>query len=189
MGKTKMSILLNYLRGPIRNSVGIKVIVVFLIISSWITYMTFKVQAKAGGSLVTDGGLIARRDQGDGKSIFDKIDKESIRKNLGRSTWTLLHTMAARLPDEMGNDDEDNKIVREDVEQFVKLLSKLYPCGECAEHFRGHLKERPIRVGGKEDFKQWLCEIHNDVNKMLEKDLFDCKELDTRWTCGCKDEV
>ena len=36
----------------------------------------------------------------------------------------------------------------------------------------------------------WCCELHNEVNVILEKPLFPCNEksLDDRWANGCVDD-
>lgn len=54
---------------------------------------------------------------------YDKDD-------LGRSTWGLLHTMAASYPDE-----PTTKQVSE-ITSFIGLLSRFYPCEFCAKDFR-----------------------------------------------------
>lgn len=36
------------------------------------------------------------------------------------------------------------------------------------------------------DFNDWLCQVHNIVNRKLGKDEFDCGQLLERWSdCGC----
>ena len=49
---------------------------------------------------------------------------------LGRSTWSLLHTMAAYYPDKPS---ERQKL---EMSEFIKLFSKFYPCEYCAKDFR-----------------------------------------------------
>ncbi|KAG5636576.1 hypothetical protein H0H81_007584 [Sphagnurus paluster] len=34
----------------------------------------------------------------------------------------------------------------------------------------------------------WLCSLHNEVNKRLNKPIFDCAHLDAEYDCGCGDE-
>lgn len=52
------------------------------------------------------------------------------RQELGRATWTLLHKMAAMYPKEP---TEANK---RDAAAFFDAFSQMYPCDECAGHFR-----------------------------------------------------
>lgn len=46
---------------------------------------------------------------------------------LGKSTWNLLHTMAAVYPE---NPTEAQK---KDIKKFFNVLSRTYPCDICAE--------------------------------------------------------
>ena len=78
------------------------------------------------------------------------------REDLGRSTWLLLHTLAAQYP------ERPSKQQRKDVAALVSALftltaqgqalhifrllkwhapqvdtlTRIYPCGECAQHFQ-----------------------------------------------------
>lgn len=88
------------------------------------------------------------------------------------------------------------------------LLSRLYPCGECAAHFQDLLKEFPPQVrdrrrlchlrhsradpllaspqtSSRKSASLWLCHLHNLVNTRLMKPQFDCSTLDATYDCGC----
>jgi FAD-linked sulfhydryl oxidase len=54
------------------------------------------------------------------------LDKD----NLGRHTWSFLHTMAAYYPDEPSGKQQ------KEMSLFMKLFSKYYPCDHCARDFR-----------------------------------------------------
>jgi hypothetical protein len=56
---------------------------------------------------------------------------------LGRSTWTLLHTMAAWYP------DEPSKAEQTSMKRFFSALGRFYPCPWCATDFRANLEEKP----------------------------------------------
>lgn len=51
------------------------------------------------------------------------LDKDE----LGRSTWGLLHTMAATYP------DSPTPAQSEDMASFFGILSRSYPCDVCAK--------------------------------------------------------
>lgn len=53
---------------------------------------------------------------------------------LGRATWTFLHTLAAQYP------DKPSKQQQKDVKALVDCLTRIYPCGDCAAHFREMVK-------------------------------------------------
>ncbi|KAK5995783.1 FAD-linked sulfhydryl oxidase ALR [Cladobotryum mycophilum] len=102
-------------------------------------------------------------------------------EQLGRSTWTLLHSIAATYP------EQPSRTQQSDLLSFVGLFSKLYPCWVCAEDFQGHLAKDKPPVASRAEFSQWLCRAHNDVNKKLGKPVFDCSRWDERWRTGWKD--
>ncbi|KAI5859897.1 thiamine diphosphate-binding protein [Durotheca rogersii] len=87
---------------------------------------------------------------------------------LGRSTWTLLHSIAATYP------EAPNAAQQSDLDSFMRAFSRLYPCWVCAEDFQRYMAKEPIRLGSRDEFGKWLCEAHNAVNVKLGKDTFDC---------------
>lgn len=100
---------------------------------------------------------------------------------LGRSSWTLLHTIAATYP------DTPSRTQQADMLRFVDLFAKLYPCWVCADDFQAYMARRVPKVASRDDFGQWLCGAHNDVNRKLGKEVFDCSRWLERWKTGPKD--
>lgn len=101
-------------------------------------------------------------------------------ETLGRSSWTLLHSMAATYPISPSRAQQD------DVVGFVRLFSRLYPCWVCADDFQTYIRNDPVRAGSRGEFGTWLCNAHNDVNKKLGKPVFDCSKWEERWRTGWK---
>lgn len=99
----------------------------------------------------------------------------------GRATWTFLHSMAAYYP------DEPDTATRDSARRFVSDFAVLYPCGYCAEHMRGYVAERPPAVESGKALSQWMCEMHNDVNRRTGKPQFDCSRVLERWRYGPAD--
>lgn len=102
-------------------------------------------------------------------------------QDLGRATWTFLHTMAAYYPDQPTIQQQDK------MTSFISLFSQFYPCSYCAAHLREELKTDTPLTGSRSELTLWFCRLHNKVNKRLGKPTFDCKLVDERWRDGPKD--
>lgn len=117
-----------------------------------------------------------------GKPISSKMTNETIRAELGRSSWKLFHTILAQYPEEPTTDE------REALSSYIHLFSRVYPCRECAEHFQLLLKEFPPQTATREIASQWGCHVHNQVNKRLKKPIFDCNDISSKYMCGCAED-
>ncbi|KAG6873548.1 hypothetical protein C0995_014418 [Termitomyces sp. Mi166 len=95
---------------------------------------------------------------------------------------TAKHTMTLRFPEHPTPDE------RSALSSYFHLTSRLYPCGECAEEFQMLLKKFPPQTASRRSASLWLCSLHNEVNKRLNKTIFDCAHLDDEYDCGCGDE-
>lgn len=60
--------------------------------------------------------------------------------------------------------------------------------GECATHFQQILKKFPPQVSTRSSAAAWACHVHNEVNKSLRKDIFDCSKIGDFYDCGCADD-
>ena len=70
----------------------------------------------------------------------------------------------------------------------MHLFQRLYPCGECAEHFGQVLKKYPPQVSTRSAAAAWGCHVHNVVNKRLNKKEFDCSNIGDFYDCGCAED-
>ena len=77
------------------------------------------------------------------------------RMELGNKTWTLLHSVAAYFP------VSPSPQAQEDARTLMSVMSRLYPCQDCAEDLRADLVTHPPRVTTSQEFSQWMCEMHN----------------------------
>ena len=109
------------------------------------------------------------------------------KEDVGRATWTFLHTLAAQYPDKPSFQQ------KRDAKQLIDILTRMYPCGECAEHFTQVVRAHPPVVSSREEFSQWMCRVHNVVNRSIGKPEFNCRYISSRWQgvdcdtpSGCK---
>ncbi|KAH6643773.1 ERV/ALR sulfhydryl oxidase domain-containing protein [Boeremia exigua] len=100
---------------------------------------------------------------------------------LGRSSWTLLHSITATYP------ENPPSSLQSETSSFLRTFGKLYPCWVCAEDFQDWMKTNTPRVSSRSEFGQWMCEAHNAVNVKLGKKEFDCTKWEERWRTGWKD--
>ena len=103
------------------------------------------------------------------------------KEELGRATWAFLHTMATYYPDQPSEDLQKSTI------QFLHSFSRIYPCEYCAEHLKIAMEKDPPQATSQHNLSQWLCSIHNQVNELLNKPVFDCRKLMERWRDGPSD--
>ncbi|KAG2495687.1 hypothetical protein HYH03_006287 [Edaphochlamys debaryana] len=102
---------------------------------------------------------------------------------VGRATWTLLHTLAAQFP------QKPSRQQQKDARTLVDVLTRIYPCGDCARHFAELVKREPPVVTSGPEFRRWLCSVHNRVNSRLGKPTFNCDLVESRWSpLGCSPE-
>lgn len=87
--------------------------------------------------------------------------------NYYRFLWKLLHTYQYE-------SEENTKI------WFESWKSKI-SCGNCKAHLEELLKILPVDYSSKEGFFKWTVEIHNMVNKKLEKPIISVEEALLIW--------
>ncbi|KAL2347446.1 hypothetical protein Fmac_001446 [Flemingia macrophylla] len=108
-------------------------------------------------------------------SVKGKSTAPVSKEELGRATWTFLHTLAAQYP------DNPTRQQKKDVKELVQILTRMYPCSECADHFKEVVRANPVQTGSHAEFSGWLCHVHNIVNRSLDKPVFPCERVDARW--------
>lgn len=105
------------------------------------------------------------------------------KEKAGFFVWTVMHLYSAYVP-ELPTPQE-----QEEIKTLVTLLGKYFPCKDCSNHFQRMISENPIEVESREAFMQYLCRIHNLVNKRIGKEIFPCENIVDIWgqkDCGCE---
>lgn len=67
---------------------------------------------------------------------------------LGRATWTLLHTIAAKYP------EHPDPIYQAKIQAWLELLPDIYPCDECSVHMQLFFKKFPPEVRPRRAFRR-----------------------------------
>lgn len=101
-------------------------------------------------------------------------DNASWREILGRHTWYLLHAVGATYPEHPSEADKQG------VRYLLAALGQLFPCKACRRHLQSTLASKslgPIDTDSRGALSQWLCKLHNIVNKQTGKPTFDCDPL------------
>ena len=96
---------------------------------------------------------------------------------MGRSGWTLLHSVAAYYPEQPTVNQTSHAV------QLVESVAQLFPCHACAEDMQHYVAAHPVRASNRQELSIWMCEAHNHVNQQLDRESFECtlSALDKRW--------
>lgn len=116
------------------------------------------------------------------KPIAAKLGNETLKAELGRAAWKLFHTTMAQFPDTPAADESAA------LKSYIYLFARLYPCGECAEHFQAILKKYPPQTSSRSTAAAWACFVHNEVNLSKGKAVFDCGKIGEFYDCGCAED-
>jgi hypothetical protein len=79
--------------------------------------------------------------------------------------WHTIHVTALAYP------ENPSYAQKRAAKEFYESLAHLIPCPKCREHYQTHLQKMPIspHLDRRADLFRWTVDVHNTVNKMLEK--------------------
>ena len=92
----------------------------------------------------------------------------------GPKAWKLIHCTAQGYPDNPTEEDKHN------FKSFYYRLPYILPCSMCKDHFIDELRNNPIEehLSSRKNIKKWLYNLHNIVNKRLNKQVLSYKDAD-----------
>lgn len=109
------------------------------------------------------------------KQLAEAMPAPPAPEELGRATWTLLHTMAAAYP------EQPDAATQAAATAMVTSLGTVYPCKWCRTDWALEVAASPPAVQSRASLEQWMCVAHNNVNRKLGKAEFDCTRVRQRW--------
>lgn len=81
----------------------------------------------------------------------------------GNHAWSLLHCIIMTYP--IRPSPERQK----EMETFLISFGKVLPCKLCRKNFENYLAKNPIRLGTRNQLRDWIIDLHNSVNQRLGK--------------------
>jgi hypothetical protein len=87
----------------------------------------------------------------------------------GPSLWTYLHLLSISYPDKPTDDD------KEEFKNFIKYIGLTLPCDICKNHYFSFMTEKRVEIGikNKQNFMELFWQLHNNVNKLNDKEQVD----------------
>jgi len=79
--------------------------------------------------------------------------------------WHTMHIVSLGYP--KNPTYTDKKCAKE----FYESLAFIIPCAICRQHYKEHIGKNPLTpfLDSRDDLIKWTIDIHNSVNKMLNK--------------------
>jgi hypothetical protein len=93
-------------------------------------------------------------------------------KYWGKPFWNMLNTIALSYPENADIQTQTN------VSSFLLSLKNILPCERCRLHYIENIKKFQISqaVTSRENLIKWVIDIHNEVNKSLNKPVLNYKD-------------
>ena len=81
----------------------------------------------------------------------------------GPGLWTTLHSITLTYPAAPTHKDI------QEHRNFLHSLGKVLPCPGCRQDFNKWIASNPPKLHTQEVFVEWMIDLHNSVNKRLDK--------------------
>src|SRR5215831_14707163 len=109
--------------------------------------------------------------------MSEQVSYPITKEEYGSSLWKILHSYTANLPEKVSSNDRRN------FKHTVLDLVDKYPCSDCKDHALSYLKAHKPKSNTRQDYFNFLCEFHNEVNQKTGKPTQDCSTLLTSVPC------
>lgn len=83
----------------------------------------------------------------------------------GSKMWAMIHLICLQAPETIDAN------VRNAYYTFFTMMPYVLPCDKCREHWIEHVREHPLEqaMDTRNDLFRWSVNMHNLVNKSLDK--------------------
>ena len=68
------------------------------------------------------------------------------------------------------------------MSDFFNVLTKVLPCRECKAHLKENLAKLPPKLDSRKDLFNWSVDLHNLVNTMMGKPIYDINDVVTKYS-------
>ena len=97
----------------------------------------------------------------------------------GPHVWAAIHIICLGAPESFAGSDHLS------YRKFFDALPYVLPCEKCREHLKAHMERYPIDAalsGGKATLFAWSVQLHNAVNRSLNKPEMSVSDARAHWT-------
>ena len=82
----------------------------------------------------------------------------------GYHGWNFIHNIA------LGYDETFSYQKKQNYINFFDVISDVIPCEKCSKHYKEYISKNRPNIKNKDSLFKWTVDIHNNVNKILNKD-------------------
>ena len=105
---------------------------------------------------------------------------DNSKKNLspmiwGPCGWIFLHSISYSYP------IEPTEIHKQQYYNFLDNLKYVLPCEMCRKHYTTYFSENKPKLNSRDEFVEWLIDLHNDVNKRNNKKIYTYEEIHKKY--------
>lgn len=97
----------------------------------------------------------------------------------GPPTWAAIHLICLGAPETFKGSDQLS------YKKFFDALPFVLPCEKCKRHLQEHLEKHPMDAalsGGRSTLFAWSVELHNIVNRSLDKPTMSVDDAMKLWS-------